>query len=497
MNNVLVACNVRGAGTPLPHAWEHTVGSGRAALALRADYQAQLRRCHTELGFEHVRFHGLLCDDVGTLVCEQNKRRYSFFNVDAIWDALLAMGVRPFVELSFMPETLASTPRTAFHYGAHLGPPNDYGAWSELIRRLAAHAVARYGRDEVRRWLFEVWNEPNLQAFWTGTQADYFRFYAHTVQALKGVDASLQVGGPVTANNAWIADFVGFCERTRTALDFVSTHHYPTDAFGRPDDDTEAQLAASQRSVLRDRARATHNLVGARPLYYTEWSTSSNPRDPLHDEPYAAPVIVKTMLEARGLTAGYSWWTFTDVFEEDYFASAPFHGGFGLVTVYGVPKPSYRAFEILHRLGTDLVYAMEDVHPTVNAWVIRQPTPGDLTVVLTNHALPRHDIADAHVHIALGGVAQPVGVTTRRIDATHCNAKARWRALGSATYLDRATVEDLNNVSRLVAESQAWTYQDGTVHIELDLPPHAVASVTVDSSASHGEEIGQPPTPCR
>jgi xylan 1,4-beta-xylosidase len=496
VNEVLVTCDVRRPGTPLPHAWEHTVGSGHALLALRTDYQAQLRRCHDELGFAHVRFHGLLCDDVGTLVCKQHVLRYSFFNVDSIWDALLAMGMRPFVELSFMPATLAATPRTVFHYAARIGPPSDYDAWSELIRRLAAHAVARYGRDEVGRWLFEVWNEPNLASFWAGTQGDYFRFYQHTVHALKGVDPALQVGGPATANNGWIADFIGFCERTGTALDFVTTHHYPTDAFGRPDDDTEAQLAASRRSVLRDRARATHDLVGARPLYYTEWSSSSNSRDPLHDEPYAAPVVVKTMLEARGLTRGYSWWTFSDVFEENYFASAPFHGGFGLLTIYGIPKPSYRAFEILHHLGTDLVYAMENVHPTVDAWVVRRPTAGDVTVVLTNHALPRHEIADAQIHIALDGVARPVAVTTRRIDATHCNAKARWRALGSAPYLDRAAVDDLTDASRLAAAYQPWTYQDGTVHIELDLPPHAVASVTVDCSASHVEHVDEPPTPC-
>lgn len=493
---MLVTCDTRRAGTPLPHVWEEIVGSGHAPLALRADYQAQIARCHDELGIRHVRFHGLLSDDVGTLVCEQQTLRHSFFNADAIWDGLLAAGVRPFVELSFMPTTLASGAQRVFHYGANVTPPKDYDAWGALVQRLVRHAVLRYGRDEVAEWFFEVWNEPNLQSFWTGTQADYFRLYQLTAQAIKQVDSGLRVGGPATAEDAWIADFLHFCREGRVPLDFVSTHHYPTDAFGRPGDDTEAQLAASQRSVLRDRARATHDLVGSLPLYYTEWSTSSNSHDPLHDEPYAAAVIAKTMLEARGLTRGYSWWTFSDIFEENYFPSVPFHGGFGLLTLYGVPKPSYRAFEVLHRIGTDLVLAWEDVHPTVDAWVVRRTDGLGLDAVLTNHALPRHPIATQHVHLALDGLARPAAVTLRRIDADHGNAKARWQALGSPGYLSRDQVADLVDVSRLVPTGQPWTFQDGTLHIELDMPPHALACLTIDSAVPPAEPAKEAPTPC-
>jgi xylan 1,4-beta-xylosidase len=409
---------------------------------------------------------------------------YSFFNADTIWDALIDMDVRPFVELSFMPATLASAPGTVFHYAARISPPKDYNTWGELIRRLAANALARYGRDEIASWFWEVWNEPNLDAFWTGTQNDYFRLYQHTVQAIKGVDDSLRVGGPATAANEWISDFLAFCDYSHLPVDFVSTHHYPTDAFGRPGDDTVAQLAASRRSVLLERTRATHDLVGNRPLFYTEWSSSSNPRDALHDDPYAAPVIIRTMLETRGLTSGYSWWTFSDIFEENYFPSAPFHGGFGLLTLHGVAKPSYRAFELLHHLGTELTYAMEDVHPTVDAWVVRKTGNHAVNVLLTNHALPRHPIATEHVHIALNGVGRPAVVTTRRIDDDHCNPKARWTALGSPGHLSIAQVDDLADVSRLVPEQQPWSYEDGTLHIELDLPPNGVASVTVDAPAA-------------
>src|SRR5215216_6855404 len=146
--------------TPFPHFWEHTVGSDHAPVALRADWQQQLRRCHDELGFQYVRFHGLLSDELRTVVRENNKLLYSFFNSDQIFDFLLSIGVKPFVELSFMPAALASGGATVFNYEANVTPPRDYKKWATLIGKLASHWVERYGAREVREWFFEVWNEP-------------------------------------------------------------------------------------------------------------------------------------------------------------------------------------------------------------------------------------------------------------------------------------------------------------------------------------------------
>ncbi len=156
-------CNLSGKKMPLPHFWEHPVGSGHATLALRVDWRRQLRHCHEELGFRHVRFHGILCDDVGTLVEEQGKRLYSFFNLDQIFDFLLSIGMKPFVELSFMPKTLSSDKTTVFHYNANVTPPAE---WDELIDKLAAHLVQRYGATGLHDWFFEVWNDPdNVESF--------------------------------------------------------------------------------------------------------------------------------------------------------------------------------------------------------------------------------------------------------------------------------------------------------------------------------------------
>lgn len=211
MRTVHFRCDLSEAIPPLPHFWEHTVGSCHAPMALRADWQSQLRRCHDELGFRHVRFHGLLSDDVGTLIRHSETLLYSFFNADQIVDFLVSNGMRPFVELSFMPVALASGSKTVFRYGANVTPPRDYKQWAALIRKLAAHWVARYGVEEVRNWFFEVWNEPNLKAFWTGTRQDYFTLYRYTVEAIKDVDEHLRVGGPATAKNEWIEEFLDFC----------------------------------------------------------------------------------------------------------------------------------------------------------------------------------------------------------------------------------------------------------------------------------------------
>lgn len=478
---VTFSSRLSAAPTPLSHAWEHTVGSSRALLALRADWQAQLRRCHDELGFRYVRFHGLLDDDMGTLIEHDDEPLYSFFNADRIWDFLLSIGMRPFVELGFMPEVLASGDETVFRFRGNVTPPADYDAWATLIRKLVGHWVERYGIAEVSQWFFEVWNEPNLPAFWTGTQDDYFELYRHTARAIKGVDASLRVGGPATAMTEWVDELLDFCERNRLPVDFVSTHIYPTDPLGFEGADTEEQLANSPRHLLRDRARMVREQAGARPVHFTEWNISSNPRDHYHDEPFAAAYVAKIVLEVDPFVDGYSYWTFTDVFEENYFPSIPFHGGFGLLNLHGVPKPVYRAFELLHALGSERL-PVAGTHPTVDAWVVRKDR--SITVLLTNHAQPRHDIVTELVEVRLTDAPAPLAAYLQRIDEDHANPRRRWREMGEPEYPSPSQVAQLEAASRLVKEPLGVEHADGTIRFEIDLPPHAVAAVTLELERS-------------
>ncbi len=465
------------AGVHFPHAWEHTIGSGHAPLALRADWQRQLTRCRRELGFRHVRFHGILSDDVGTLMCENDRLVYSFFNADQICDFLLSIGMRPFMELSFMPTALSSGDATVFHYRANVTPPKDYDAWESLIRKLVHHWVERYGLAEVSQWFFEVWNEPNLDAFWKGSQAEYFRLYASTARAIKETHGSLRVGGPATAGNAWIPQLLDYCAANAAPIDFVSTHHYPTDAFGKPGDDTVAQLAASTRSVLRSQAAKARGEARGKPLYYTEWSTSSNPFDDLHDEPYAAAFVAKTIMETCGLVEGYSYWTFSDVFEENYFASKPFHGGFGLLTIHGIPKPAYRAFELLHRLGTTLL-PVSGRHDTVDVWATREGS--SVRVLVTNGALPRHPIRTEMIRLEIAGAAKVRAAYVERIDDDHANARRAWTEMGMPPSLLPREVDALEVASALVKEPLGFEASSNGAIVTVAMPPQGTALVTLE-----------------
>jgi xylan 1,4-beta-xylosidase len=470
-------CDLSQPASPFPHFWEHTVGSGHAPLALRADWQQQMLRCHDELGFRYVRFHALLSDELGTLVCEVERLLYSFFNADRIFDFLLSIGMRPFVELSFMPEALASGPTTVFNYRANVTPPKDYPQWSELIRRLVTHWVERYGAAEVREWFFEVWNEPNLKSFWTGGQDDYFKLYNCTAAAIKSVDKSLKVGGPATADNQWIPEFLAYCGHNAVPVDFVSTHHYPTDAFGQPGADTVTQLEHAPRDAMKAEVAKAHSEAGGLPLYYTEWSISSNPRDPMHDEPFAAAFATRIVMQARGLVEAYSYWTFTDIFSENYFPSVPFHGGFGLLNLYAIAKPVYRAFQLLHHLGCELL-EVQETHATVDAWVVRKDNT--VTVVMTNLAMPRHPIQTEMVSVLLAGSPAPRTAWIERIDEDHANPRRLWRSMGEPEYLSALQVEQLAAAGAFGTEPQPWNYENGKALLAVSLPPQSVVAVTIE-----------------
>jgi xylan 1,4-beta-xylosidase len=212
-------------------------------------------------------------------------------------------------------------------------------------------------------------------------------------------------------------------------------------------------------------------------VYYTEWNSSSNPWDPLHDEPYAAAFIASTIMEANGLVDAYSFWTFSDIFEENYFPSLPFHGGFGLLTLHGIPKPSYRAFELLHHLG-ERQSLVDGLHETVDCSVIQKES--SVSLLLTNHTTPGHSIETEDLHIRLDNAPEPVSARIQRIDEDHANAKRLWREMGRPEFLSHKDVERLEKASQLVTEKQSLRHDDRSVSLKVTLPAHAVAVVTID-----------------
>ncbi len=421
-----------------------------------------------------MRFHGLLDDDMGTLEDEQDKLLYGFHNADQIYDFVRSIGMRPIVELSFMPSALSSGNQTVFHYNANVTPPADYGQWATLVSRLATHWIERYGASEVTQWPMEVWNEPNMAGFWSGSQQDYFRLFETSWKALKHVHPELRVGGPVTADNAWIDEFLNYCGKAGVPPDFVSTHTYPTDAFGKPGDDTIKTLSESHLGILRERAEKVRQQVGTRQLYYTEWSTSSNPRDDLHDDPYAAAYITSAMLNMGTLVDAYSYWTFSDIFEENYFPSKPFQGGFGLMNIHGIPKPAYRAYEILHDLGTQKL-TVEGQHDTVQVWVVRGEHSA--TVVIVNLALPLHPVKAESVNLELFNLPEIASARLRRIDADHANAKATWKLQGEPRYPLPSEVAAMIEASRLQSEPVTLKGEGKTRTLDIEVQAQSVTAI--------------------
>lgn len=456
--------------------WEHTVGGEHATFVLRADYQAQLRRAHDELGFRYLRFHGSLSDDMSVLVSEGRRSTYSFFNLFRAWDFLISIGMRPFVELSFMPGALASGSSTVFRYRGNVTPPRDYKSWGTLLRTLTRAAIDRYGLAEVKEWYFEVWNEPNLRSFWRGNQAGYFRLYRESVRAIKSVDSELRVGGPATAKNAWLDEFMEFCARESVPVDFVSTHHYPTDHAGPGKIDVEAALAATDRDAMQEQAHDARRIVGATPLMYTEWNSSSDGRDPRHDESYAAAFDLRTALDAALVVDAYAFWTFSDLFEEKYLSSVPFHGGFGLLNVNGIPKPAYRAFQMLHELSGEMIVPVDGIHSTIAAHAFK--LGNGVQIILTNFAMPRHVIGHELVRVRVDNAPTPRSASIALIDAEHGNVKRAWEEMGAPTYLTDSQIGELESASQTRATPLEWSYDDAGIVAEVDLGPYAVAAIS-------------------
>lgn len=474
-------------GTSFPHYWELCVGSCHAIMGTRQDWRQQLEKAHRELGFRYVRFHGLLNDEMS--VCLRNPDgtlRYNFFEIDSVFDFLLSIGMRPFIELGFMPTALASGTATCFHYHGNITPPADYAQWALLVRKLVSHLVDRYGLEEVRTWFFEVWNEPNLPFFWAGTQDEYFKLYEVSAHAVKSVDGRLKVGGPATSINAWIPAMRQFCREKDVPLDFLSTHHYPTDdPLWKNSDLTLEEFFANysdklgtyERGILKKMTVKAKEKAGDLPLYYTEWNTSAMLPDACHDEPYSAALAAKTIADNDGLVDGYSFWTFSDLFEEQGQLPGPYHGGFGLQTVHGIPKPTYHVFEFLHSLGEERLAVETGGESSVEVLVVRG---GDgLRLLAYNHNIPTAAIREEEVKINLKGIQTTGPLTISRVDADHANPKHAWLEMGSPEYPSREQLEQIQQAALVVSEVLPFTTTTEGGEITFLLPPHGVAMITL------------------
>src|ERR1035437_2200702 len=354
---VIVADVSQPAG-PVDHFFDLSIGSDYPGTLIRDDSQAQLQLTTDELGFRYIRFHAIFHDVLGTVHIENGKTVYNWSKIDRLYDDLLARHIRPFVELGFTPKALATSENSIFYWKGNTSHPRPEG-WRDLIDAFIRHIEARYGRDEVHTWFFEVWNEPNLSGFWEGgNQKAYFELYDLTSMTIKSVDPKLRVGGPSTAGAAWVPEFLAHVKLSGAPVDFVTTHTYGVQGgFLDENGKSDTRLDPSPDAIIGDvrhvREQTSASAFPGLPLYFTEWSTSYTPRDSVHDSYISAAYILNKLKASQGLVQGMSYWTSTDLFEEPGPPTAPFQGGFGLLNPEGIRKPAYFAYKYLHALDGD------------------------------------------------------------------------------------------------------------------------------------------------
>lgn len=498
--------DLKQSGQPVTPHWRVCVGGGRVAEALRADFQKQLEMTQREMPFQYIRMHGLFHEDMMVYREENDRQIVNWQYVDLVYDHWLSIGIRPFVELGFMPYDLASGDQTIFWWKGNTTPPKDWARWEWFIEQYIRHVIERYGLAEVRRWYFEVWNEPDLNDFWKNADFDaYVELYERTTRTLKRVDAQLRVGGPASAGFSdhpgvppWGEKFLAACAERKLPLDFFSTHPYPTrypiDLEGR------GYMVWDGPDRLLVDVCGCDTLLRASPYpqaerHYTEWNSSPSPRDPVHDSAFMASFIVDNNWRARGLMDSLAFWAISDIFEESRIGDTPFHGGFGLVNIQGLKKASYHGYWFLSRLG-------EEVLAEGDSYAVTRRRDGTLAVLLWNYCHYRDDANDSRLLTAaepgemyglfdvqpsreftlnLDGLGKSIHLQTTRFDREHGSVYDAWVDMGAPQHILPADLEVLRRRMELDVAVQRVAATANTLTCTVAVQPFGVTLLEICS----------------
>lgn len=456
----VVAVDLAQAQGPVDRFYDLSVGSDFPGTLMRADSQAQLKIAVDELGFRYLRFHAIFHDVLKTVRVENGRTVYDWSGIDRLYDDLLRRRIKPFVELGFTPDALKTSDASVFYWKGNTSHPRLDG-WAKLVDAFAHHLLQRYGAAEVRSWYFEVWNEPNLDAFWEkADKAAYFDLYDVTARALKTVDPALRVGGPSTAGAAWVPEFLDHVASSGAPVDFVTTHTYGVDGgFLDEQGRSDTKLSAAPDAIIADARKVRAQIAASRfptlPLYFTEWSTSYTSRDPVHDSYVSAPYILSKLKAVQGSVQGMSYWTYSDLFEEPGPPTAPFQGGFGLMNPQGIRKPAWFAYKYLHALrgkavptaDADSWAAAEGRRASVLLWDWHQPEQTVSDRPFYTKLLPALQQAPAVVRFA-GLAPGRYRIRTYRTGYRHNDAYSAYIDMGLPNALSAAQVAHLQALTQ-------------------------------------------------
>lgn len=470
-------------GQPFKNNATYCVGTGRIGLALQKEYFEHLQIVQKSIKFRYIRGHGLFCDDVGIYReygMDENKHTfYNFTYLDRIFDAYLSLGIRPFLELGFMPERLKTGNQTVFYWKANVTPPSSYEKWAQLVKTTLEHLIDRYGREEVITWPIEVWNEPNIP-FWAGTMEEYFKLYDYSVKAVKEVDSRFQVGGPVICGvqtEKWLRSFIEHCIANNSPLDFISRHCYTAHNPTRKGHYTYHTL--NEPTYMIDELKETraimadYPLTQNMPLHITEFNSSYDPLCPVHDTTYQAAYIARILSEAGEYADSYSYWTFSDVFEEADVPKSVFHGGFGLVALNSIKKPVFYTFEFFSKAGNELLYRDDNLLVTKkddryviigwnwhSRWSESQPT-------------------DQSYKLTLPAVGEKAILVKKVVGGNYANPLQTWSNLGKPRSLNAEQLEILQASAQPLQTDTQLVAHDGVYEVELTIAPNHLCMLEI------------------
>lgn len=350
--------------------WSKVTSIGRASLCLRHEVRRQIEIAQEDLGFEFIRFHGIFSDDM--MVYKEDEKGnpiYNWFYIDEIFDFFYRVKLKPFIEIGFMPETLASKKQYAFLWHANVSYPKSLKKWTDLIEAFVKHCIDRYGVSEVKKWCFQIWNAPDLpEVFWYENNDKFFGFFKATYNSIKQLIKDSKIGSPglLPINNFEFMDtFLKFCESNFISLDFIACNVYaytdpknntlPSQLFNKHDNililDKEDYLTNSINEIKTLLKKYSLNI----PIYITEWNLSPYTNDYTRDTCFLSSYIAYNVINNTGNIDILSFWSLSDIIEEGLTESKLFHGGLGLLTYNRIKKPSYNAFSLLSKLGDNII----------------------------------------------------------------------------------------------------------------------------------------------
>lgn len=489
-------CNNLGSLTPV---WSQIMTFGCAYEGLKSEVQQQMRYTQAELKFKYARFQGIFVDQMQIVV---SAGRYQWRYVNELFDFLLSINLKPFVCLGFTPEQFASGQHTVAQWRGNVTPPKQLELWQDLLSEFFYNILERYGEQEVSSWYFEAWNEPDLEGiFWADSQDAYHQLYLATYQTARRVNRNIRLGGPSVSHmafsqGAWLDNFVAFCVRENLQPDFFSYHIYP-EKYGAFDS-LESTQNVSRRSMGPDGCRELIELgkkaispLAIKEQHITEWNVSAVWGNRLLDTAYTAAFIVQNALKLYDKVDSLAIWTFSDLFDERGPAIDTFHGGFGLQTREGIPKPSYHAISLLNRMGKQVIARNNNylVSRSENEFQILMVNyvhfdelyaSGDISaieIIDPYSAFNPHpqqefcfelDIAKGHYRL-----------TRYTLSREHGSAYDEWQKMGAPCPLDEDDIAQLKRDAWPSRVSESIAHPGGKFQLSASLSEHAVELILI------------------